>query len=410
MSVKTFTRSFDIGSQCDKGRRPNNEDNVLRVEQRSQVTEAQRRSLGRLYIVADGVGGNDNGEVASDRVVNRLMHHYYEGEHPEGTSPAERLQRSIQNTTREIFEESERNNNNMRSTLATALILDPEGARAKRRVVVANIGDSPVILFRKGQPSRKLTQDHVKRDQSLAQAMGDEMVNVSIFNDQLLPDDVLVICSDGLSDGVKGPVPPRDMERVVRSLPAQAASDELVRQAKRVGSQDNISAIVIRNGDSPPPTRMIVQSIIAVLAALLLGGGAYVVFGLTGGGGGIISPSNPIISIFAPQQSNGNSQAATSTIIPATNTPSPTNTLQPSLTRHPETPRPAEATIAIPSSGSVTLDPTATPTAIPEPLTAIPEPSTAIPEPPMNTRVPPMPTKKPHTGDNGGPAEDGGTK
>ncbi|NCC35312.1 MAG: protein serine/threonine phosphatase 2C family protein, partial [Chloroflexia bacterium] len=253
MTAKTFTQAFDIGSQCDKGRRPNNEDRVLRVEEQKQVTEAQRRALGRLYIVADGVGGNDNGEVASKRVVERLMFHYYEGEHPEGSSYAERFQRAIQATTREIFEESVAANNNMRSTMAAALILDHQGQPDKRQAIIANVGDSPVILFRKGAKPQKLSQDHVKRDQSLSQAMGDAMVNVTIFNQTLQPDDILVICSDGLSDGAKGPVPPSAIEKIVRTMPSQAAADELVRLAKRIGSNDNISAIVIRNGERPLP-------------------------------------------------------------------------------------------------------------------------------------------------------------
>ncbi len=404
MTTKSYTRAFDIGSLTDQGRRSNNEDTVLRVEDWDRATQSQRHTLGRLYVVADGVGGNDNGEVASDLVVKGLMQHYYDESVAEGTSPIDRLRRAVELTTREISDESLRRDNNMRSTVVAALILDPDGRRERRRLVLANVGDSPAILFRKGQPPRKLSQDHVRRDQTLSQAMGDEVVNVAMFNEPLQIDDVVVICSDGLSDGERGPVTPKEIERVIRGTSAQAASAELVRLAKRKGSSDNISAIVIRNGDRPPPLRMIMQSVLALLFLALLGGGIYAAgFVKSGGSSGTGGPGG-ILNIFAPTQGNGDALASTATMMPPTDTPLPTNTSLPTLT-----PRPNKTPMPVGTAGATNIAQPGTPTAeagvpgaaTPEPIaTTTPEPS-ATPEPtsaPVLTAMPdptPMPTLRP---------------
>jgi len=397
MTTKSYTRAFDIGSLTDQGRRSNNEDTVLRVEDWDRATQSQRHTLGRLYVVADGVGGNDNGEVASDLVVKGLMQHYYDESVAEGTSPIDRLRRAVELTTREISDESLRRDNNMRSTVVAALILDPDGQRERRRLVLANVGDSPAILFRKGQPPRKLSQDHVRRDQTLSQAMGDEVVNVAMFNEPLQIDDVVVICSDGLSDGERGPVTPKEIERVIRGTSAQAASAELVRLAKRKGSSDNISAVVIRNGDRPPPLRMIMQSVLALLFLALLGGGIYAAgFVKSGGSSGTGGPGG-IPNIFAPTQGNGDALASTATMMPPTDTPLPTNTSLPTLT-----PRPNKTPMPVGTAGAATTVLTNTlqvvAPAVDTATPVIPTATPVTPEPTIMTvlTATPMPTPKPH--------------
>jgi serine/threonine protein phosphatase PrpC len=326
MSTKSYTQAFDIGSLSARGKRVNNEDRILHVEQWGAVSQAERHALGRLYVVADGVGGNEAGEDASKAVVEGLMKHYYHGDYPPDLNPVLRLRQAIEQTSRALFAESVQVNNDMRSTVVAGLVLDPEGRRDRRRLVIANVGDSPAILFRKGAQPRKLTQDHVKRDMSLSQAMGDEVVAVAMFNEQLHPDDIVVLCTDGLSDGEKGPVTLHEMQQIVRRFGAQAASRELVRLALRKGSTDNVSAIVIRNGDKPWPIRMLLQSALALIAVLLLGlsivTARFVSSEAVPG-----SPRNPIEYVFGLNPA-GPSLAPTSALLPtatptATSTPAP---------------------------------------------------------------------------------------
>lgn len=406
MNAKSHTGAFDIGSLSERGRRSNNEDRVLRVEDWQQATREQRHELGRLYVVADGVGGNDNGEDASDRVVNGLMRHYYQGEHPEGTAPTSRLRRAIELTTGEIFAESVERNNNMRSTVVAALVLDQEGRRDRRRLVIANVGDSPAILFRKGQLPRKLSQDHVKRDQSLAQAMGDEAVAVTMFNDQLLPDDIVVICSDGLSDGVKGPLTLAEIGRVIHSMPAQAASAELVRMAIRKGSQDNVSAIVIRNGDRPPPVRQIMQAALVVVALAVMGFGIFAA-GFVQSGGDTADGGGPALPFFGSQGDDSPALAPTVDLEPTlTPTPTPTATQTTAPTKVP--PKPQQPTPAAPGAVQVTATPVPGQPDPNQPAATATPPPASTPEPPTNTPEPPTPTNTSEPPDDSGGDDSGG--
>jgi hypothetical protein len=135
-----------------------------------------------------------------------------------------------------------------------------------------------------------------------------------------------VLCTDGLSDGEKGPVTLHEMQQIVRRFGAQAASRELVRLALRKGSTDNVSAIVIRNGDKPWPIRMLLQSALALIAVLLLGlsivTARFVSSEAVPG-----SPRNPIEYVFGLNPA-GPSLAPTSALLPtatptATSTPAP---------------------------------------------------------------------------------------
>jgi serine/threonine protein phosphatase PrpC len=249
----TATNSFDIGSHSEVGHRPNNEDRVLAVEDWGAVSAAQRRDLGRLYLLSDGVGGNADGQDAAEQVVERLMAYYYLGSYVPDLAPALRLEAAIQDTTRDIHADALRRSNDMRATLVAALVLDPHGDQQTRSVVVSNVGDSPAILVRRGESPRTLSRAHVRRDGSLDQAMGDESVFPHLLHLELGLGDALVLCSDGLSDGARGPITPNAIRGVVESLPAQQATHELVRLAGLAGSTDNISVLVIRNGAPPAP-------------------------------------------------------------------------------------------------------------------------------------------------------------
>jgi serine/threonine protein phosphatase PrpC len=238
----TSTASFDIDARTDRGRqRSNNQDSIGRADRWKNrdgqpIERSLRERYGRLYIVADGVGGNADGADASRMVVDEVMKaFYYDTRLPE--EPVERLRAAIEFATSVIHAEAHRRHNNMASTIVAALIHDST-------LTIANVGDSPALLCRPGQTPKLLTKAHVRRESdggtSLAQAMGDQQVVPSIFSMPLEEGDAVVLCSDGLTDLVQ----PDEIAGIVSTRMAGDATRTLIALANRRGGHDNISAIV----------------------------------------------------------------------------------------------------------------------------------------------------------------------
>ncbi|PLS76887.1 MAG: hypothetical protein CYG59_26850, partial [Chloroflexi bacterium] len=240
-----LTSTLDVGALTHVGRRrADNQDSVLHVEAWSGALEpAALGKYGRLYLVADGVGGHDDGDVASRMVVDNVMAYFYTAD-PVLSNPINRLDDAIQRATADVYVEACRRRNNMASTLVAALITNEQ-------LIVANVGDSPAFLIRRGEPAQKLTVDHLRREadgsQSLAQALGDPEVSVAFRTLPWRPGDTVVLGSDGLSDLVK----PDEIKRVVGGSSARRATTELIQRANRYGGHDNISALVVRYGKLP---------------------------------------------------------------------------------------------------------------------------------------------------------------
>ncbi|MFQ3682798.1 protein phosphatase 2C domain-containing protein [Roseiflexus sp.] len=248
--MATSTASFDIDARTDRGRRrTNNEDSIGRADQWSdrdqQVSRALREQYGRLYVVADGVGGNADGEDASRMVVNEVMRAFYHnssGVLPE--NPVERLRAAIEQANSAVYAEAQRRGNNMASTIVAALIHGDT-------LTVANVGDSMAFLCRSGQSPKPLTKAQVRQEadggKALVQAMGDQRVHPAMFSVQLHEGDAIVLCSDGLTDLVQ----PAEIAEIVTVHSSERSTRALIDLANRRGGHDNISVIVIRNG--PPP-------------------------------------------------------------------------------------------------------------------------------------------------------------
>lgn len=262
------------------GRRDNNED-AFRV----------RDDLG-LFLVADGMGGHEGGEVAS-RVVADVLTQYFQGPithsalplddwTPPSSSQAfltaatreeragrgsgpvatrrhlelvQRIDRAIHLAQREIETLAEGDLHEMGTTLAALFI--EEGF-----AVVAHVGDSRVYRLRNDELAQ-LTQDHSFVAELRAAGawailehttpqMAAMVTRCLAPAANFEPDieihpveegDVFLLCSDGLSDVLH----PRHIGAILRDFedPDQA-SRELIRQAFRAGSQDNITAVVVR--------------------------------------------------------------------------------------------------------------------------------------------------------------------
>lgn len=235
--------------------RPNNEDNYY-------IDEAMG-----LFLVADGMGGHASGEVASKMTVD-IIRDYFRGsgkDRPLQIGPyrrdcseaTNRLASSIRLANMAVCEAagSRPELNGMGTTVAAAQI---DG----HRLSIAHIGDSRVYLIRAGH-IEQLTDDHslvyeqVKRDlmtreeaarstmkNILTRAIGISIdVEVDLAEMTLAGDDILLLCSDGLSEMV-------DDEKILSVAatiddPA-VACEKLIAMANGNGGRDNITVVIVR--------------------------------------------------------------------------------------------------------------------------------------------------------------------
>src|SRR5262245_35490212 len=115
------TKSFDISAASDPGlRRRDNQDSFARADKwLGPAGKSLRERYGRLYVVADGVGGNEDGGRASKLVARQLMEHYYRDQGaPE--MPIDRLRYAIMRTSRDVHADAAARGSNMASTVVAA--------------------------------------------------------------------------------------------------------------------------------------------------------------------------------------------------------------------------------------------------------------------------------------------------
>jgi PPM family protein phosphatase len=244
----------EFAALSDPGRhRAHNEDYLGYFQ---PVNPAQARTHGWLFALADGVGGQDRGEVASQAAVEDFLAGFRAA--PAAQPLGTLLMRLVQEANQHIYElgkNSSPGGTNMATTLvACALRFD--------RVVVAHVGDSRCYLIRQGR-AMLLTRDHtVPGDQArlglisakeakaastrhlLSRSLGNDLfVNVEISEHQVLPGDALVLCCDGLHNSVEG----SEMAAVAgHGGDLNAAAERLVALANDRDGSDNISVQLIR--------------------------------------------------------------------------------------------------------------------------------------------------------------------
>jgi protein phosphatase len=213
-----------------------------------------------MFVVADGMGGAQAGEVAS-RIAIEAFETGLDG----SGSPEERLAIRAREANRQIYDRSrtELGREGMGTTLTAAYLDDGS-------VAIAHVGDSRAYLFRDDELTR-LTQDHSLVDELvrrgklteeqaaehpqrsiITRALGPEPdVEVDTYTFSVRRDDVLLLCSDGLTSMVSE----EQIAQILRSAETlDEAGDRLIRAANEAGGRDNITVVLARveevdNGD-----------------------------------------------------------------------------------------------------------------------------------------------------------------
>lgn len=250
---------FSAGVGLDTGKRKwgkPNEDFVFAA----QGTIAATQEPFGLFVVADGLGGQGNGQEASrlaiETIVDSVLPQMREAKG--GTSWDELLRHGVERANDVVYLRNQQlARSSMATTVTAALIVGPE-------VFVANIGDSRTYLYGPGHGLVQLTRDHstvarlvemgaITRDElyshpqrnEIYRSVGTELsVETDVFRETLQDDAVLLLCSDGLWEMV----PDELLEDVLSTSwePAGYMAEKLVQLALAAGGLDNIGLVVVR--------------------------------------------------------------------------------------------------------------------------------------------------------------------
>jgi protein phosphatase len=208
----------------------------------------------RMYLVADGMGGHNAGEVASTLAVEKAIE--YVVEHKDKEEPENLLRKSVIYANKAVYEKSLESNNlkGMGTTITAYLCYGERG-------VVANVGDSSCYVIKSGE-ILKITKDHslvqqlidegsiteqeAKRHPNkniITRALGTGIeVEIDIFEMDTENLHKIVLCTDGLTNEV---LPEEIYEYINKYSNNTEACRELINIAKERGGRDNITVMVI---------------------------------------------------------------------------------------------------------------------------------------------------------------------
>lgn len=217
------------------------------------TSETPVGNLPNLFVVADGMGGHKAGDFASSYAVEILLSTIREDEN---SNPVKVIRAAIENANTQLLREA--SDNEAMSGMGTTMVLV---TIVGHYAYVANVGDSRLYLIDENKISQ-ITKDHslveemvrmgeISRDDArnhpdkniITRALGaGRDVDVDFFDIRLTPGDILLLCSDGLSNMVAD----EDIRQVIRtSETLEETGRRLVSMANDNGGRDNIAVVLV---------------------------------------------------------------------------------------------------------------------------------------------------------------------
>ena len=253
VSVPARAAVIAWGARSDIGRvRENNEDKFDFFLPDDARTLAAK---GRLWAVADGMGGHNAGQIASEATLKTVIRGYFQAA---GDDVPAALKSALAQANALLTQAARQfPDRGGMGTTATVAVVKGDA------LTIAHVGDSRAYLLREGEAVRQITHDHswveeqVRRGGlSRAEAesspyrnvitrsvgMEGEMV-VDTFRETLRAGDVVLLCSDGLTGYLDGPRLAPFLENA-RANPSAAAL-ALIDAANEAGGRDNITALIL---------------------------------------------------------------------------------------------------------------------------------------------------------------------
>ncbi|HZB82938.1 MAG TPA: Stp1/IreP family PP2C-type Ser/Thr phosphatase [Rubrobacteraceae bacterium] len=229
--------------------RNNNEDSLLVGEGRDET----------LFVVADGIGGFEAGEVASSITIDVLK----------DTAPLGSLEDAIREANRRILAAA-KSDERLSGMGTTVVALRFGGTESEPAAEISHVGDSRAYLLRDGE-LKPITEDHslvaelvrsgdLTRDEAsehpqknlITRALGAEVeVEVDTTVLPIRSGDRFILCSDGLSDMI----PETRMLDLLTFSPEgpEKAAQTLVSAALEAGGTDNVTVVVVDVKEGDPP-------------------------------------------------------------------------------------------------------------------------------------------------------------
>lgn len=240
-----------VATVSDKGMvRKVNQDNIF-------ASSGPVGGLPNLYVVADGMGGEKAGGCASKCTIRYLVE-YLQNNSSTGNLPASLLVDGIDYANFAVYEKASKNGalKGMGTTIVAASIVD-------RIMYVCNVGDSRLYLVNNN--IKQITRDHSyveemvlkglidrnseeyrKNKNLITRAVGvKKELNIDVFEVDLEKDDIVLLCSDGLTNMISD----EDIFKIIKGADSlEGAVRKLVGTANCCGGMDNISVILAAYG------------------------------------------------------------------------------------------------------------------------------------------------------------------
>jgi serine/threonine protein phosphatase PrpC len=243
-----------------------NEDSTLVL--RSEAMYESQKTEAALLVVADGVRGYPGGADASHQVTTEIVGNIgriifeEDGNNVSDQEVANRFEEVIKHVNRRIYDKGKKDPQyrGMSTTVTAALVLGPI-------VHIGHVGDSRAYIINK-EGIRQITKDHssvqemvdrgeIREDEvrmhpkktEITRAVGfSEDIVVDTYTEYILRDDVLLLCSDGLTDVVHD----QEIYEVVRGYDnPQDICDMLIQISHRDGGSSSVSVIVAQFNELP---------------------------------------------------------------------------------------------------------------------------------------------------------------
>lgn len=210
--------------------------------------------LANLFVVADGMGGHRAGDRASSCAVSVFVSSVKKSK---DRNPVNIMRKALEKANASVYKEANSSKalQGMGTTIVSATI-------DKDTLYVANIGDSRLYLLR-DKNIRQITRDHslieemiriggITREEGrfhpdrnvITRAVGvRESVEADFFDETVKENDILLLCSDGLSNMVEDD----EIKEIISNAPdLESAANRLVKKANENGGRDNITVLLAK--------------------------------------------------------------------------------------------------------------------------------------------------------------------
>ncbi|MBQ2801025.1 MAG: Stp1/IreP family PP2C-type Ser/Thr phosphatase [Lachnospiraceae bacterium] len=220
-------------------------------------SEMQVGALPNLFIVADGMGGHKAGDYASRKATQIIVESIKSSEE---TSPVRLIRTAVERANKELLKKAKESEDyeGMGTTMVVATITE-------ECLYVANVGDSRLYIIndeinqvtkdhslveemvRMGGIDEETAKYHPKKNVITRAVGGAEEIEIDFFELKLMPGDIILMCSDGLTNML-------DDEEIKLIIKKQRdvieKAEELVKAANENGGRDNITVTIIEQSET----------------------------------------------------------------------------------------------------------------------------------------------------------------